>query len=104
MARPKKLAPIHPGEILREEFVRPYRLSANKLAAALGVPPNRVTQIINGERDVTADTALRLARAFKTSAEFWMNLQKLYELEVAGQEVGAKIAKTVSPLKLPRAA
>jgi addiction module HigA family antidote len=104
MARPKKLAPIHPGEILREEFVRPYRLSANKLAAALGVPANRVTQIINGERDVTADTALRLARAFKTSAEFWMNLQKLYELEVADHAVGAKIAKTVSPIKLPHAA
>jgi addiction module HigA family antidote len=70
MTRTKKLAPIHPGEILREEFVRPYGLSANKLATALGVPATHVTQIINGERDVTADTALRLARAFKTSAEF----------------------------------
>tara|TARA_R110000868_G_scaffold26661_8_gene102425 strand:- start:328 stop:654 length:327 start_codon:yes stop_codon:yes gene_type:complete len=99
MARATLLPPIHPGEILREEFVAPMGLSASKVAAALGVAPNRITQIMNGERDITADTALRLARAFETTSEFWMNLQKLYELEVAERAKGKEIARKVMPIK-----
>jgi len=99
MTRQRQLPPIHPGEILREEFVAPLNLSASKVATALGVPPNRITQIMNGERDITADTALRLARAFRTTSEFWLNLQKLYDLEVAERAVGKEIAQRVSPIK-----
>jgi addiction module HigA family antidote len=77
------MRPIHPGEILREEYLVPMGLSATALADAIGVPPNRISAIVAGNRNVTADTALRLARALNTSAEFWMNLQKSYELRVA---------------------
>jgi addiction module HigA family antidote len=94
------LPPIHPGEILREEFVAPMGLSASKLAQALDVPTNRVTQIMNGKREISADTALRLARAFGTTSEFWLNLQKLYELEMAEMKVGKEIENTVSLIKL----
>ncbi len=99
MPRNSRLAPIHPGEILREEFMTPYKLSANKLAGALGVPANRVTAILNGTRSVTAETALRLSAAFGTSAEFWTNLQSLYELEVAKRSMGAKIERTVDRVR-----
>jgi addiction module HigA family antidote len=77
----KLLAPVHPGEILKEEFMRPLSLSANALANAVRVPPNRISAIVNGERGLTADTALRLARAFGTAPEFWLNLQTQYELD-----------------------
>ena len=77
------LAPVHPGEILAEEFLKPLGLSANALAAKIGVPGNRVSMIVAGRRGVSGDTALRLAAAFGTTAEFWMNLQGQYELEVA---------------------
>jgi addiction module HigA family antidote len=84
MKTPKNgMRPIHPGEILREEFLKPLDMSANALGIALGVPANRVSAIVAEERAITADTALRLARALNTSAEFWMNLQKTYELRVA---------------------
>jgi len=79
---PKRLAPIHPGEILKDEMDE-RGLSANALAHALRVPPNRVSSIVNGQRSITADTAHRLARYFGTSAEMWMNLQVDYDLEVA---------------------
>lgn len=92
------LAPIHPGEILRTEFMEPYALSANRLAKALGVPANRITQIVAGRRDVTADTALRLARAFRTSARFWLNLQTLHDLEAARETVGAEIEASVKSI------
>jgi antitoxin HigA-1 len=82
----KLVAPIHPGEILKEEFMRPLSLSANALARAVRVPPNRISAIVNGERALTADTALRLAKAFGTTAEFWLNLQKQYELDCARDE------------------
>ena len=78
--------PIHPGEILYEEFMLPYGLSANKLAVAVGVPTNRITGLVNGTRAVTADTAIRLADAFGTTPEFWMNLQNHFELVVASRE------------------
>jgi addiction module HigA family antidote len=80
------MRPIHPGEILREEFLVPLDMSANALAQALGVPANRISAIVAGDRNVTADTALRLARAFGTSPEFWMNLQQSYELRLAEKD------------------
>lgn len=78
-----RLAPIHPGEVLAEEFMTPLGLSSNALAARIGVPGNRVSMIVAGKRGVTGDTALRLAAAFGTTPEFWMNLQQGYELAVA---------------------
>ena len=89
--------PIHPGEILDEEL-KELDMSARKLAAKLGVPSNRLSQIIKGKRDITADTALRLARYFGTSPNFWMNLQTAYDLDLASQEVGETI-KRIHPLK-----
>jgi addiction module HigA family antidote len=79
----KLLPPVHPGEVLKEEFMKPLGLSANALARTLLVPANRVSAIVNAERSVTADTALRLARALGTSPEFWLNLQKRYDLDCA---------------------
>ena len=92
--KPKNgMRPVHPGEILREEFLGPFDMSANRLAQVLGIPTNRITEIVGERRNVTADTALRLARAFGTSAEFWMNLQKAYELRVAENEIGPALKK-----------
>jgi addiction module HigA family antidote len=82
----KRLDPVHPGEVLKEEFMAPLGLSANKLARAIRVPPNRVSAIVNGERSVTADTALRLAKAFGTTPEFWLNLQRQHDLDRARDE------------------
>jgi len=83
----KLLPPVHPGEILREEFMRPLGLSSNALARALGVTAARVNDIANEKRGITADSALRLARYFGTTPELWMNLQKRYELECAQREL-----------------
>jgi len=91
------MRPIHPGEILREEYLVPLDMSANALAQALGVPANRISAIVAGERGVTADTALRLARAFGTTPEFWLNLQQSYELRrcaAAATEVPRAIVVT----------
>jgi addiction module HigA family antidote len=85
-----KRAPIHPGEILQTEFLDEHELSSYGLARALRVPVNRITAIVKGERSITADTALRLARFFDTSPEFWINLQSHYDLEVASRK-GARI-------------
>lgn len=79
----KLLAPVHPGEVLKEEFIEPLGLSANRLARVLRVPPNRISAIVNGERSVTADTALRLAKALGTTPDFWLSLQKQYDLDIA---------------------
>ncbi len=84
----KALLPVPPGDVLREEFLAPLGLSARALARDLGVPPNRVTSILNGERAITAATALLLARRFGTSAEFWMNLQTAHDLELAREAMG----------------
>jgi addiction module HigA family antidote len=78
-----RMRPIHPGEILLEEYLKPLGLSANALAQVLHVPANRISSIVAGRRSLTADTALRLARAFKTSPEFWMNMQAAYDLRIA---------------------
>ena len=83
MAKSKKLPPIHPGEILREDFMRPRGLTMNKLAMDLHVPVTRVAEIVHERRGITPDTALRLGRYFNTSARFWINAQAAYELEVA---------------------
>jgi len=88
----KRLPPIHPGEILREEFLVPMKLTPYALAQACGVPRTRIERLAREETPVTADTALRLARYFGTTPQFWMNLQQLYELRLAESEVGAEIA------------
>ena len=87
----------HPGEVLSEEFLGPLGMSANALAIALRVPATRIGAIVKGERSVTADTALRLARFFGTSAEFWMNLQAMYDLSKAQRESGSDIERDVRP-------
>lgn len=91
------LPPIHPGEILREEFLVPLGLSANALAIAIGVPATRVGEIVNERRGITADTALRLGRYFHMSAEFWMGLQSDYDLELVRFESGKQIKQSVRP-------
>jgi len=96
---PKKLKPVHPGEILREEFLKPLRLSMNKLALDLRVPVTRMADIVNERRGITADTALRLARYFQNAPTFWMNLQTRYGLQVAEDQLAPKIARDVHPLE-----
>jgi len=91
------LAAIHPGEVLRHEFMGPLGLSAHALSLALRVPANRISAILASRRAVTAETALRLARHFGTSAGFWLNLQKAFELEQAEREAGARIRSEVAP-------
>lgn len=92
------MRPIHPGEILREEFLVPLDLSANRLAQAIGVPANRITELVGERRSMTADTALRLSVVFSTTAEFWMNLQQAYELRSTAKELGPAL-KTIRPFK-----
>ncbi|MDH4085300.1 MAG: HigA family addiction module antitoxin [Nitrospira sp.] len=91
------MRPIHPGEILLEEFLRPSAppINANTLAKALEVPANRITAIIKGQRGITGDTAVRLATFFNTTAEFWMNLQKAYELRLAEQALSVKVRRHI---------
>lgn len=93
-----RLAPVHPGEILLEDFLKPMGLSQYRLARALGVPPQRVHDLVHGRRAVTADTALRLARAFSMEPQFWMNLQSRYDLETATEMLQARIEAEVAPL------
>jgi len=95
----KKLKPVHPGEILREEFMTPLGLSMNRMALDLRVPVTRIADLVAERRSITADTALRLARYFKNSPAFWMNLQTRYELEVAQDEIAAQVARDVQPLE-----
>jgi addiction module HigA family antidote len=95
----KKLKPVHPGEILREEFMVPLGLSMNRMAMDLRVPVTRIADIVNQRRGITADTALRFARYFRNSAAFWMNLQTRYDLEVAEEEIAAIVDRDVRPLE-----
>lgn len=97
---PKKLKPVHPGEILREEFMVPLGLSMNRMAMDLRVPVTRIADIVNRRRGITADTALRFARYFRNSAAFWMNLQTRYDLEMAEEEIAAIVDRDVRPLEL----
>ena len=91
----KRLDPIHPGEILLEDFMRPLGISINQLARDLDVPPNRVGAIVNGTRSITADTALRLGTYFRVSAEIWLGLQMDYELRLIRQRDGDRISRSV---------
>ena len=91
------LPPVHPGEILREEFMRPMELSSHAVARAIDVTPARVNDIVNEKRGITADTALRLGRYFGTTADVWINLQKRFELETARRELGDALAR-IQPL------
>jgi addiction module HigA family antidote len=93
------VAPVHPGEILLEEFVRPLGLSQYRLAKSTGVPPRRINEIVHGKRAITADTALRLGRFFGTSERFWLNLQMRHDLEAARERLGDRLDREVSPHK-----
>jgi addiction module HigA family antidote len=93
----KRLRPVHPGEILLEEFLKPGRISQNRLARDLGVPPRRVNEIILGKRGITADTALRLARYFRMSPQFWMGLQMDFELDTETDRLGDRLFQEVTP-------
>ncbi|HEY1836976.1 MAG TPA: HigA family addiction module antitoxin [Rhizomicrobium sp.] len=95
---PKKLTPIHPGEILLKDFLEPMKISQYRLAKAMSVPARRINEIVLGRRAITADTALRLGRFFGMESEFWLNLQSRYELEVARDELSGRLAKEVHPL------
>jgi len=95
MVREKLLDPIHPGEILFEEFMKPMGISINKLARDIAVPPGRISAIVNGKRAITADTALRLSKYFGVSSELWLGLQADFDLRVARRTVGARINKQV---------
>ncbi len=89
--------PVHPGEVLKEDFLKPAGISQYALAKALGVPQIRISQIVNGKRAITPDTALRLARHFGTTPEFWLGMQMQYDLEVARERVGDIIRQEVKP-------
>ena len=91
-----KLTNIHPGEVLLEEFLVPMGISQNRIARNMGVPPRRINEIVHGKRAVTADTALRLARYFRISEEFWMGLQADYDLEEARNKLGNRLLSEVS--------
>lgn len=91
----KKLSPITPGEILLDEFLNPMKISQNQLAKEINVPPNRINQIINGKREITADTALRLGLYFGMEPEFWLNLQVRYNMKLVISESGTQIRKEI---------
>jgi addiction module HigA family antidote len=92
------ITPIHPGEILAEEYLAPLGVSQHRLAVAVGVPPRRINEIVHGKRRISADTALRLARYFGTSERFWINLQSRYDLEVERDRIGPFLAE-IHPLR-----
>ncbi len=92
----RKLAPIHPGAVLQEEFLKPLGLSQYRLAKEISVPARRVNEIVLGKRSITADTALRLARHFGTTERFWLNLQTRYDLELERDRLGARLEREVS--------
>jgi addiction module HigA family antidote len=95
MDKREKLEPIHPGEVLLEEFLKPMELSQNQLALSIRVPARRINEIVHKKRRVTADTALRLARYFNTSPHFWLGLQMDYDLDVAEDEIGARLDQEI---------
>jgi len=94
----KKLDPIHPGEVLLEEFLKPMSISQNRLALSIGVHPRRINEIVLRKRAITADTALRLAKYFGTSAKFWVGLQADYDLDVAQDQLGNRLEREVRPM------
>jgi antitoxin HigA-1 len=94
----EKLAPIHPGEVLMEDFIKGFGITQNKLAVAIGVPPRRINEIVHGKRGITADTALRLGKYFGVSAQFWLNLQSQYDLDVEEDRIPQQI-DAIQPLQ-----
>lgn len=100
----EKLNPIHPGEVLLEEFIKPMNLSQNRLAIEIGVDARRVNEIVLGGRSITADTALRLARYFGVSPQFWLGLQAEYDLDVAMDKLGNRLEREVRPRQMATAA
>jgi len=99
MSRKNLLEPIKPGEILLEDFMEPLNISINRLARDIAVPPNRISEIVNGKRAITADTALRLERYFQVEAQFWLNLQSEYDLRVMKQKIWKEIQRRIIPLQ-----
>jgi addiction module HigA family antidote len=95
----RKMNPIHPGEILQEEVLEPMGISQYRLAKDVSVPPRRINEIVHGKRAISADTALRLARYFGMEAQFWLNLQSRYDLEVAEEALQGRLEKEVHPLE-----
>ena len=90
-----KIEPIHPGEVLMEDFIEGFGITQNKLAVSIGVPPRRINEIVHCKRGITADTALRLGKLFGTTAQFWLNLQTLYDLDLAEDRAAEQIAAIV---------
>jgi addiction module HigA family antidote len=101
MSRKKLLDPIKPGEILLEDFMEPSNISINQLSRDLAVPLNRISEIVNGKRAITADTALRLQRYFKVEAQFWLNLQSEYNLRITKRKIWNDIRRRIIPLQNP---
>ena len=95
----KLLDPITPGEILRDDFMKPIGISINRLARDLSVPPNRISEIVNGKRAITADTALRLERYFGVEAQFWLNLETEYDLRIMKRKIWSDIEQRIIPVK-----
>ena len=93
-----KLDPVHPGEVLMEDFIKGFEITQNRLAVAIGVPPRRINEIVHGKRSITADTALRLGKYFGTSAKFWLNLQDQYNLDVEEDLIQAEL-DAIQPLQ-----
>ena len=102
MGTKKLLDPITPGEILREDFMEPMGISINRLSRDLAVPPNRISEIVNGKRSITADTALRLQRYFGVEAQFWLNLQSEYDLRIVGRKIWNDLERRIIPVKNPQ--
>ena len=98
MGTKKLLDPITPGEILREDFMEPLKISINQLSRDLSVPPNRISEIVNGKRSITADTALRLERYFNVEARFWLNLQNEYDLRMIKRKIWSDIEQRIIPV------
>ena len=99
MSANKLLDPITPGEILREDFMEPLGISINQLSRDLSVPPNRISEIVNGKRSITADTALRLQRYFGVEAQFWLNLQTEYDLRMIKRKIWSDLKRRIIPVK-----
>jgi len=93
-----KIAPVHPGEVLREEFLEPLGVTQHRLAVSIGVPPRRINEIVHGKRRISADTALRLGRFFGTTDRFWLNLQTRFDLEVEKDNLGSRLDE-IQPLQ-----
>jgi antitoxin HigA-1 len=101
--REDRLAPIHPGEVLLEDFLLPLSLTQYRVAKDISVPPRRINEIVHGKRGISADTALRLGRYFHTSEQFWLNLQTRHDLEVERDRIGDRLEREVAVLDLPAA-